>query len=57
MRESKGGKPGRRNESDMGDAESTDYAATRTDLDPRVIGLSGSVSVRTRKVANYACIE
>lgn len=57
MRESKGSKPARRNESDLGDAEFSDYAATRTDLDPRVIGLSGSVSVRTRKVANYACIE
>ena len=56
MRESKGGKPARRNESELGDAESTDDAATRTDLDPRVIGLSGSVSVRTRKIANYACI-
>lgn len=57
MHESKGGQPDRRNESELGDAESTDDAATRTDLDPRVIGLSGSVSVRTRKVANYARIE
>jgi len=42
MRESKGGKPARRNASELGDAESTDDAATRTDLDPRVIGSSGS---------------
>ena len=57
MREFKGSKPVRRNESELGDAESSDDAATRTDLDPRVIGLSGSVPVRTRKVANYARIE
>jgi len=57
MRESKGVKPRRRNESDLGDTESLDKVATYTDIDPRAIGLSGSVSVRTRKVANYARIE
>ena len=51
MREFKGSKPVRRNESELGDAESSDDAATRTDLDPRVIGLSG----RSRIVAMSFC--